>query len=98
MIEQDNTTLTKQVRKAAQELGYQGEEGFILKVIQLKDILVVRHCMFIIGPPGSGKTSVWKCLARQEVNEGHETACQIINPKSVDSDELFGYMTPSLEW
>jgi dynein heavy chain len=54
--------------------------------------------MFIIGPPGSGKTAVWKCLAQQETNAGNETAAQIINPKSVDSDELFGFMTASEEW
>jgi dynein heavy chain len=77
MIDKVNTTLVKQVRTAASELGYQsenGEEGFVLKVIQTKDILVVRHCMFIIGPPGSGKSAVWKCLAKQETNAGNETA------------------------
>jgi ATP-dependent Clp protease ATP-binding subunit ClpA len=29
--------------------------------------------MFIIGPPGSGKTATWKGLAKQESNEGNET-------------------------
>jgi len=25
--------------------------------------MIVRHCVFVIGPPGCGKTMVWKCLA-----------------------------------
>lgn len=38
------------------------EDIFILKVVQLAEILEVRHCCFVIGPPGCGKTSVWKTL------------------------------------
>lgn len=41
----------------------QSEFGFIKKCIELQEILVVRHCCFIIGTPGTAKTTVWKCLA-----------------------------------
>ena len=43
-------------------MGLIAEEQFIRKCIDLYEILDVRHCMFIIGPAGCGKTTVWKNL------------------------------------
>jgi len=45
-------------------MGLVPEDGFVLKVIQLKEIFEVRHCAFLIGPPGCGKTAVWKTLVK----------------------------------
>ncbi len=56
-------TLRDQCYHTAKKLYYQPEEQFLLKIIQLSEILEVRHCVFIIGPPGCGKTAVWKTLA-----------------------------------
>ncbi len=55
--------LRVQVLNTAKQLKYIPEDTFILKIIQLSEILEVRHCVFIIGPAGSGKSSVWKTLA-----------------------------------
>jgi ABC-type phosphate/phosphonate transport system ATPase subunit len=33
-----------------------------LKVVQLEELLAIRHCVFIMGPPGAGKTQCWKTL------------------------------------
>jgi SpoVK/Ycf46/Vps4 family AAA+-type ATPase len=35
-----------------------------LKVVQLEELLAIRHCVFIMGPPGAGKTQCWKTLAQ----------------------------------
>ena len=43
-------------------MGLIAEDGFVKKCIDLQDLLDVRHCVFMIGPPGSGKTAVWKTL------------------------------------
>jgi dynein heavy chain len=65
-IEQESkidAELKKQVMKTAKDnMGYSPEEAFALKVVQLQEILGVRHCVFIIGPPGCGKSAVWKTL------------------------------------
>jgi dynein heavy chain len=58
----------------------------------------VRHCVFIIGPPGCGKTCVWKTLARAHNVAGEACEYDTINPKAVTSDELFGAYTKSKEW
>lgn len=79
-------------------MGFIQEDGFIIKVIQLKEILEVRHCCFIIGPPGCGKTSIWKTLVKTNIYRGEECEYDTLNPKAVTSDELFGAFTKTKEW
>jgi len=43
-------------------MGFQTDEAFVTKVVQLKEILDVRHCVFVLGPTGSSKSAVWKTL------------------------------------
>jgi len=44
--------------QVTKESRLQAEDKFVLKVIQLQELLAVRHSVFIIGPPGSGKSRV----------------------------------------
>jgi len=68
-------------------------------VVQLEEILHVRHSCFIIGNPGSAKTTIWKTLAGANTAAGMDTIYDIIDPKAVSADELFGCMNPkSKEW
>ena len=41
-----------------QSLGLQPEEGFILKIVQLQELIDVRHSVFVIGNAGTGKSQV----------------------------------------
>lgn len=52
----------------------------------------------MIGPPGSGKTSVWKTLGKTWNNKLEECEYDTLNPKAVTSDELFGCYTKTKEW
>jgi dynein heavy chain len=52
------------IRQAASELGYFDEPEFILKIVQLGELLEIRHCVFVMGNPGSGKSATWKTLAK----------------------------------
>ena len=72
--------------------------SFAFKCVQLSEILEVRHCCFIIGNPGCGKTTIWKTLAQAYINRGQDTLYEIIDPKAVSSDELYGHMTKTKEW
>lgn len=39
-----------------QELGLQPEDNFVMKVVQLEELLHVRHSIFVIGNAGTGKS------------------------------------------
>ena len=58
----------------------------------------MRHCVFIIGPAGSGKTTVWKNLLQTHKANGEDGEVDTLNPKGVNVDELFGHYTKSKEW
>jgi dynein heavy chain len=42
----------------------QAEEMFILKCVELAELLVIRHSVFVIGPAGSGKSRIWGTLLK----------------------------------
>ena len=79
-------------------MGLIAEDQFVKKCIDLYEILDVRHCMFIIGPAGCGKTTVWKTLLQTHKANGEDGECDTLNPKGVNVDELFGCYTKSKEW
>lgn len=48
----------------AVELGLHPEDDFILRVVQLSELLAIRHCVFLMGPTGSGRSECYKVLAK----------------------------------
>eukprot|EP00762_Andalucia_godoyi_P000343 ANDGO_03199.mRNA.1 Dynein beta chain len=86
--------LEKAVREATEGSRLQPGENdmFILKAIQLKELLDVRHSVFVLGPGGAGKSAVWKTLAKALTLRGQRTQFQVLDPKAITSDELYGYI------
>uniref|UniRef100_A0A3Q2GPF7 Dynein heavy chain 11, axonemal-like n=1 Tax=Cyprinodon variegatus TaxID=28743 RepID=A0A3Q2GPF7_CYPVA len=92
-------TLENAVRQSVSELHLQAEENFILKVTQLEELLTVRHSVFVVGGPGTGKSQILKTLHRTYSNMKKKPVWTDINPKAVTTDELFGYLHPATrEW
>ena len=91
-------TLKKAIQMVAEENKLQPEDTFCLKCVQLSEILEVRHCVFVIGPPGSGKSSVWKTLLNTCKKQGQDTEKDCLDPKAVTSNELFGVLTKTKEF
>jgi len=80
----------------------QHDHGFIAKVVQLQDIMDVRHSVMLVGPAGCGKSTVWKTLAASH-NLGkpkNKAPCvyDLVDPKAVTGNELYGFMTLAKEW
>lgn len=67
----------KTVKQAATDMTLQPEDNFILKVVQLEELLEVRHSVFIVGNAGTGKTQVWRTLFKTYQN---------INKKPIHND------------
>ena len=87
------------IETAADDFQFYPEPEYILKVVQLKELLEIRHCVFVMGPPGSGKSATWKTLAKAQDKTGDRTTVVDINPKSVTANELYGYVVMSTrEW
>eukprot|EP00742_Colponemidia_sp_Colp-10_P004589 GILJ01004897.1.p1 GENE.GILJ01004897.1~~GILJ01004897.1.p1 ORF type:complete len:2544 (-),score=425.95 GILJ01004897.1:114-7634(-) len=87
------------IRKTTLESGLQPEEGFLLKVVNLQELLDVRHCVFIIGNSKVGKSEIWKTLAKSNTARGKRTIHPFISPKAVTANELYGYMNRATqEW
>ncbi|CAG9135931.1 unnamed protein product [Plutella xylostella] len=87
------------VKQAAMDLSLQPEDNFILKVVQLEELLEVRHSIFIVGNAGTGKTQVWKTLFKTYQNLRKKPMFNDLNPKAVTNDELFGIINPATrEW
>ena len=85
--------------EAAEGFKLYPDDQFILKVVQLFELLQVRHCVFVMGPPGSGKSSTWKTLADANTRNGNKTIYNDLNPKVVKTDELYGVVhMQTREW
>lgn len=68
-------------------------------MVQLEELLEVRHSVFVVGNAGTGKTQVWKTLFKTYQNMKRKPVYNDINPKAVTNDELFGIINPATrEW
>ncbi|KAG7187946.1 hypothetical protein KM043_013908 [Ampulex compressa] len=89
----------KLAKEATIDLNLQPEDSFILKVVQLEELLNVRHSVFIVGLAGTGKSQIWKTLFHIYVNQKRKPHYNDLNPKAVTNDELFGIINPATrEW
>ncbi|EFC49517.1 axonemal dynein heavy chain beta [Naegleria gruberi] len=80
-------------------LKLQPEDSLILKVVQLAELLEVRHSVFIIGPAGSGKSVCWKSLAAAKKRRNEKVLVRFLDPKAITSHELYGYKSEQAdEW
>ncbi|XP_062322712.1 dynein axonemal heavy chain 11 isoform X2 [Osmerus eperlanus] len=87
------------VRQTTLELRLQPEETFILKVVQLEELMAVRHSVFVVGNAGTGKSQILRTLNKTYSNLKRKPVWNDLNPKAVDTDELFGFIHPATrEW
>ncbi|XP_024130607.1 dynein heavy chain 9, axonemal [Oryzias melastigma] len=94
-----NPDFEKQVRSTVLDLKLQAEDNFVLKVVQLQELLAVRHSVFVIGNAGTGKSQVLKSLYTTYKNIKLRPVWTDLNPKAVTNDELFGIVHPATrEW
>ncbi|XP_072535232.1 dynein axonemal heavy chain 3 [Salminus brasiliensis] len=102
----DYELLLKALNDNITKLKLQPVPWFISKIIQVYEMMLVRHGFMIVGDPLGGKTSAYKVLAGalKDLYEGgvvEEFAVdfRIINPKAIPMGQLYGCFDPvSHEW
>ncbi|XP_033613038.1 dynein heavy chain 11, axonemal [Fukomys damarensis] len=87
-----DTHFEQMVRQSTLELRLQPEDSFILKVVQLEELLAVRHSVFVVGNAGTGKSKILRTLNRTYVHMKQKPVWNDLNPKAVTTDELFGFI------
>ena len=76
-----DATMERTIRQAALDLKLQPEDIFVTRVVQLHELLQVRHSVFVLGRAGTGKTQVWRTLLRTYALMRLRPVCVDIDPK-----------------
>jgi dynein heavy chain len=98
---QRDAKLEECVHNACEQLFMWRDETFMLKVVQLEELVQVRHCVFLMGPPGAGKTQAYKTLARARGLQYDQNKTKVVplNPKAITTEELYGCINlATREW
>ena len=105
MEEKPNTLLVDALQVEVKAAGLIVKDEQIKKMVQLYDSKNTRHGNMLVGTSQSGKSTCWKIL-KNAMNTLNKTEPklfpavrhEVVNPKSVDLKELFGYVDGNLEW
>mmetsp|Transcript_8591 Transcript_8591/g.9745 ORF Transcript_8591/g.9745 Transcript_8591/m.9745 type:complete len:2884 (-) Transcript_8591:1352-10003(-) len=88
-----------QVKNLIKEYHLVDRLNWFIKIIQLYETSRVRHGFMLVGPAGSGKTTIANVLTEAMTRNGTPHKIVKMNPKSFTGQEMFGVMnTTTNEW
>eukprot|EP00939_MAST-03C_sp_MAST-3C-sp1_P000013 g13.t1 len=95
----DYGSLLACIKNACANQNKQASPWFVEKIIQLYEMIVVRHGLMVVGPTGGGKSSNIKVLeealtmlkcAGESGKRYEKVQIKYINPKSIKMTQLYG--------
>ena len=87
---EDYADMQGAISDVANEQNFVNSEGWNLKVIQFYEQYRVRHGITLMGPSGSGKSSVINVLAKSISQLGSQIKIFKMNPKAITATQMFG--------
>jgi dynein heavy chain 1 len=92
--------LKAEVVEACKNYAYVPGDKWLQKILQLKQVLEMRHGVMAVGPSGVGKSSALRVLLDAlEKTDGTKGEMYVIDPKAMDKEGLYGVLDgTTMEW
>ncbi|PIO67491.1 dynein heavy chain, region 2, partial [Teladorsagia circumcincta] len=91
--------LVEPLKQASKEMNIELTSKQLQKVFQLYEQLRQRIGVVVVGPTGSGKSTIWRVLRRAQLLAGVALRTVSFNPKAMNRTKLLGHMDiDTREW